>query len=102
MLTHTPAGKRPLGRPRLRCEDNVGMDFKEISTNTRNQVDSDQDRDYWRDLVNAASNLRVLKLWNQLFQNNNIFTTRLRDFINHKETSRSFLTCYSGFLNRGC
>ena len=34
-------------------------DLKEISINTRNWVDSAQDRDYWRALVNAASNLRV-------------------------------------------
>ena len=39
------------------------MDFKEIGINTRNWVDSAQDRDYWRALVNAALNLRVHKLW---------------------------------------
>jgi hypothetical protein len=35
------------------------MDLKEIGVNTRNLVDSAQDRDYWRALVNAAFNLRV-------------------------------------------
>jgi hypothetical protein len=35
------------------------MDVKEIGTNTRTLVDSDQDRDYWRALVNAALNQRV-------------------------------------------
>ena len=35
------------------------MDLKEIGINTRNWVDSAQDRDYWRTLVNAALNLRV-------------------------------------------
>ena len=54
-----PAGKRPLERPRRRWEDNIRMDLKEMSINTRNWVDSTQDRDYWRDLVNAALNLRV-------------------------------------------
>ena len=57
MLTGTPAGKRPLGRPRW--EDNIRMDIKEIDINTRNCVNSAQDRGYWRALVNAALNLRV-------------------------------------------
>ena len=52
-------GKRPLGRSRLRCEDNIRMDLKEIGINTRNWVNSVQDKDYWRALVNAALNLRV-------------------------------------------
>ena len=54
-----PTGKRPLGRPRGRSEENIRMDLKEISINTRNWVDSAQDRDYWRALVNATLNLRV-------------------------------------------
>ena len=45
ILTGTPAGKIPLGRPRRRWEDNIRMDLKEI-INTRNWVDSAQDRDY--------------------------------------------------------
>jgi hypothetical protein len=52
-----PTGKRPLGRPRRRYEDNIRMDLKEIGINTRNCVDLAQDRDYWRALVNAAFNL---------------------------------------------
>ena len=46
ILTGTPAGKRPLGRPRCRWEDNFRMDLKEIGINTRNWVDSAQDRDH--------------------------------------------------------
>ena len=60
ILTGTPIGKRPLGRPRRRWEDNIRMDLKEMGINTRNWVNSAQDMDYWRDLVNAALNLRVL------------------------------------------
>jgi hypothetical protein len=52
-------GKRSLGRPRSRWEDNIRMDFKEIGINTRNWVDSVQDRDYWRALVNAELNFWV-------------------------------------------
>ena len=57
--TSTPAGKRALGRPRRRWEDNIRMDLKEIGINTRNWVDLTQDRDYWRALVIAALNLPV-------------------------------------------
>ena len=52
-------GKRPLGRPRCRWEDNIRMDLKEIGISVGNWVDSAQDRDYWKALVNAALNLRV-------------------------------------------
>ena len=52
-------GKRPLGRPWRRWEDNIRMDVEEIDINAGNWVDSAQDRDYWRALVNAALNLRV-------------------------------------------
>jgi hypothetical protein len=60
ILIGTPAGKRPLGRPRCRWEDIIKMDLKEIGINMRNWVDSIQDRGYWRALVNAALYLRVL------------------------------------------
>ena len=59
MLTCTPAGKRHLGRPRSRREDNIRTELKEIGINTRNWVDSAQDMDYWRVLVNLAWYLRV-------------------------------------------
>ena len=47
MLTGTPTGKRRLGSHRRRWEDNIRMDLKEICINTRNWVDSAQDRDFW-------------------------------------------------------
>ena len=59
ILTGKPTGKRPLGRPRNRWEDNIRMDLEDIGINAGNWVDSAQDRDYWRALVNAALNLRV-------------------------------------------
>ena len=59
-LTDRPTGNRPLGRPRRRWKDNIRMDLEEIGINAGNWVDSAQDRDYWRALVNAALNLRVL------------------------------------------
>ena len=59
ILTAALVGKRPLGRPRRRREDYIRMDLKDIGINTRNLVDSPQDRDYRRVLVNATLNLRV-------------------------------------------
>ena len=52
-------GKRPLGRPRRRWEDTIRMGLEEIGISAGNWVDSAQDRDYWRALVNALLNLRV-------------------------------------------
>ena len=59
ILTGKPTGKRPVGRPRRRWEDIIRVDLKEIGFDTRNWVDSAQDRDYWRVFVNAANNFRV-------------------------------------------
>ena len=59
ILTGKPTGKRPLGRPSRRWEDNIRMNLKEIGVNTRNCVDSAKNRDYSRFLVNIALNLRV-------------------------------------------
>ena len=58
-MTVSQTGKRPLGRPRRRWEDDIRIDLEEISINAGNWVDSAQDRNYWRALVNAALNLRV-------------------------------------------
>ena len=58
-LTSKPRGNKPLGRPRRRWEDNIRMDLEEIGINAGNWVDSAQDRNYWRALVNAALNLRA-------------------------------------------
>ena len=57
ILTSTPTGKRSLGRPRRRWEDNIRMDLKEIGINTRNWADSAQNWDFWRALVKEALNL---------------------------------------------
>ena len=59
MLTSKPTGKRSLGRLKGKCGDIIRMDLKEICIIRRNWVDSAQDRDYWKALVNAALNLRV-------------------------------------------
>ena len=58
ILTGTPTGKIPLGRPRHRWEDNIRMDLKEMGIiNMRNWVGSAQDKE--KAHMNAALNLRV-------------------------------------------
>ena len=59
MLTGKPTGKRPLGMSRRRWEDYIRMVLEKMGINARNWVDSTQDTDYWRALVNAALNLWV-------------------------------------------
>ena len=59
ILSGKLTAKRSLGRSRRRSEDNIRMYLKEIDFNTRDWIDSAQDRNYWRALVNAALNLRV-------------------------------------------
>ena len=48
-----------MGRPRRRSEGKIRMDLEEIRINAGNWVDSAQDRDYWKVLVNAALNFHV-------------------------------------------
>ena len=51
ILTGTPTGKRPLGRPKRKWEDNIRMHLEEVGINASNWVDSAQDRDYCRELL---------------------------------------------------
>jgi hypothetical protein len=57
VLVGKPEGKRPLGRPRRRLEDNIKMDLREIGWSCMDWIHLD--RDQWRDLVNTVMNLRV-------------------------------------------
>jgi len=59
VLVGKPEGKRPLGRPRCRWEDNIKMDLKEVRCGGMDWIELVQDRDRWRALVNAVMNLRV-------------------------------------------
>jgi len=54
-----PGGKRPIGRPRRRWEDNIKMDIQEVGCGVMYWIDLAQDRDRWRALVKAVMNLRV-------------------------------------------
>jgi hypothetical protein len=59
VLVWKPDGKRPLGRPRVRWEDNIKMDLQEVGCGGMDWIELAQDRDRWRALVNAVMNLRV-------------------------------------------
>ena len=54
-----PEGKRPLGRPRRRWEDNINMDDQQVEWESMDWIELVQDRERWRALVNAVMNLRV-------------------------------------------
>ena len=51
--------KRPLGRPRLRWEDDIKMDLQEVGCGFMDWIELAEDRDRWRAVVNAVINLRV-------------------------------------------
>jgi hypothetical protein len=59
VLVEKPEGKRPLGRPRRRWVDNIGMDLQEVGCGHMDWIVLAQDRDRWRTLVSAVMNLRV-------------------------------------------
>ena len=59
VLVGKPEGKRPLGRPRCRWEDNIRMDLQEVGLGYEDWIGLAQDRDRWRALVSAVRNLRV-------------------------------------------
>jgi hypothetical protein len=59
VLVGRPEGKRPLGRPRRRWEDNIKMDFREIGIDGVNWIWLAQDRVHWRAFMNAVMNLQV-------------------------------------------
>ena len=53
-----PEGKRPLGRLSGRWQDNVNMDFQQVGCGGMDRIELNQDRDSWRTLVNAVTNIR--------------------------------------------
>jgi hypothetical protein len=59
VLVGKPEGKKPLGRPRRRWEDNIKMDVQEVGGGGGNGMELARDRDRWRALVSTVKNLRV-------------------------------------------
>ena len=62
VLVGKPEGKRPLGRPRRRWEDNIKMDFQEVGVGCGDWMELANDRDRCRALVSTVRNLRVPKM----------------------------------------
>jgi hypothetical protein len=69
ILGGRPQGRRPLGRPRRRWEDNITMDLQEVGWGM-GWIELPQDRDRWRAVVNAVMNLRIP------YNAGNFFTSR--------------------------
>jgi hypothetical protein len=59
VLVGKPEGKRPLGRPKRRWEDNIKMDVEEVGGCSGDWMELAQDRDRWRAIVSTVKNLRV-------------------------------------------
>jgi hypothetical protein len=59
VLVGKPEGKKPLGRPRLRWDDNIKMDLHEVGRGCGNWMELAQDRDRWRALVSKVKKFRV-------------------------------------------
>jgi len=62
VLVGRPEGKRPLGRPRRRWEDNIKIDVQEVGGGCGDWMELGQDRDKWRALVSTVMNPRVPKM----------------------------------------
>jgi hypothetical protein len=58
-LVGKPDGKRPLGRPRFRWEDNIKMDLQEVECGGMDWIEVPEDGDKWQACVNAVLNLEV-------------------------------------------
>jgi len=59
VLVGKSEGKRPLGRPRRRWENNIKMYLQEVVCGCMDWIELAEDRDRWRTLVNAVMNIRV-------------------------------------------
>ena len=59
VLVGKPEGKRPLGRPKHRWENNIKMYLQEVGCGSLDWIELAQDKERWRALVNAVMNLQV-------------------------------------------
>ena len=59
VLVGKPEGKRPLGRPRCRWEDDIKIGLQEVGCGGMDWIDLTQGRNMWRTLVSPVMNLRV-------------------------------------------
>jgi hypothetical protein len=59
VLVGKPEGRRPLGRPRCRWEDDIRIDLLEVGCGYVDWMELAQNRDRWHALVSAVMNLQV-------------------------------------------
>ena len=59
VLVGKPEGKKPLGRSKRRCLDNIRMDLQEVGCGYMDWIGLAQDRDRWRTLVSSVTNIRI-------------------------------------------
>jgi hypothetical protein len=59
VLVGKPEGKRPMGRPRRRGEDNIKMDLQEIGVGCGDWIELAHDMDRWRALVSTVKNVKT-------------------------------------------
>ena len=59
VLVGKPEGKRPLGRPRRRWENNIKMNLQEVGCGCMDWIELAEDRGRWRAFVNAVMNFQV-------------------------------------------
>jgi hypothetical protein len=69
LIVGKPGGKRPLGRPRRRWENNIKMDLRKVERGGMDWIHLAQDRDQWMALVNTEMNFRVPKNIGKLLRN---------------------------------
>ena len=59
VLVGKPEGKRPMGGPRRRWDDNIKMALQEVGGGCRDWMELDQDRERWRAIVSTVMNFRI-------------------------------------------
>ena len=62
VLVGKPEGKRPMGRPKPKWEDNIKMDLQEVGGGCGDWMELAQDKDMWRAFVNTVMNLQIPKM----------------------------------------
>jgi hypothetical protein len=85
VLGGRPEGKRPLGRPRYRWEDNIKMDLREIVIDGVNWIRLAQDKVQWQIFVNTVMNLRVSQRKHDFLTS--LVTVRFSNYVLHHGVS---------------